>query len=149
MQIYCGCILANFRCILYSANFFQPSAKIFQRSKFFFFCEFSAYLTCNVRTVSLVPRPSPAPVFDRLQKTEPEVFAYCILLAQFLHTASDQKPEPGKAWERGYVPSHYRRLELAAVSKAMPTLKVSPWRKIRQLSPGMYIRCPWTVAVRA
>ena len=24
------------------------------------------------------------------------------LLAQFLHTASDQKPEPGKAWERGY-----------------------------------------------
>ena len=24
------------------------------------------------------------------------------LLAQFLDTASDQKPEPGKAWERGY-----------------------------------------------
>ena len=23
------------------------------------------------------------------------------LLAQFLHTGSDQKPEPGKAWERG------------------------------------------------
>ena len=22
---------------------------------------------------------------------------------RFLHTASDQKPEPGKAWERGYV----------------------------------------------
>ena len=38
-----------------------------------------------------------------------------------------------------YVPSHYRRLELAAVSKAMPTLKVSPWKKIRQLSPGMYV----------
>ena len=23
-------------------------------------------------------------------------------LSQFLHTGSDQKPEPGKAWERGY-----------------------------------------------
>ena len=32
-----------------------------------------------------IASPSPAPVFDRL------------------HTASDQKPEPGKAWERGYM----------------------------------------------
>ena len=56
---------------------------------------------------SLVPRPSLAPVFDRLQyvKTEPEGSFFCILQAiknqkaQFLHTASDQKPEPGKAWE--------------------------------------------------
>ena len=58
------------------------------------------YNSVSVSTVytSLVPRPSLAPVFDRLQyaKTEPEA-----LLAQFLHTASDQKPEPGKAWERG------------------------------------------------
>ena len=26
-----------------------------------------------------------------------------MLLPPFLHTASDQKLEPGKAWERGYV----------------------------------------------
>ena len=36
---------------------------------------------------SLVPRLSHCPVFDRLQ----------------LHTASDQKLEGGKAWERGYT----------------------------------------------
>ena len=50
-------------------------------------------------TSSLVPRPSPAPVFDRLQyaKTEPE--------APFLHTASDQKPEPGK--EANKIECHY------------------------------------------
>ena len=33
-----------------------------------------------------IPRPSPAPFYDRL-------------LAPFLHTASNQKLEPGKAWE--------------------------------------------------
>ena len=27
------------------------------------------------------------------------------LLPPFLHTASDQKLEPGKAWERGYIQS--------------------------------------------
>ena len=37
---------------------------------------------------SLVPRPSPAPVFDRLQYAKTD-------------TASDQKLEPEKAWERG------------------------------------------------
>jgi len=44
--------------------------------------------------------PSPAPVFDRLQyaKTEPRD-----LLTPFLHTASNQKLEPGKAWERAYM----------------------------------------------
>ena len=43
---------------------------------------------------SLVPRPSPAPVFDRLQYAKTDV--------QWLSfTASNQKPEPGKAWERG------------------------------------------------
>ena len=36
-------------------------------------------LLSNAVEGSLVPRPSPALVFDRLQygKTEPEVFAYC------------------------------------------------------------------------
>ena len=37
---------------------------------------------------SLVPRPSSPPVFDRLQ---------------YAKMASDQKLEPGKAWEGGYI----------------------------------------------
>ena len=37
-----------------------------------------------VSSVSLIPRPSHRPVFDRLQ---------------FLHTASDQKLDGGKAWK--------------------------------------------------
>ena len=41
--------------------------------------------------LTLVPRLSPAPVFDRLQYAKTE------------HAASDQKLEPGKAWERGQV----------------------------------------------
>ena len=41
---------------------------------------------------SLVPRPSPAPVFDRLQ--------YASMYG------NDQKLEPEKAWERGYVINH-------------------------------------------
>ena len=47
---------------------------------------------------SLIPRPSPAPVFDRLQyaKTEPEDSPG--LLGQFLHTASDQKPDLSLGW---------------------------------------------------
>ena len=40
----------------------------------------------TVPITSLVPRPSPAPVFDRLQ---------------YAKTESAQKLEPGKAWERG------------------------------------------------
>ena len=53
----------------------------------------------GVTLASLVPRPSPAPVFDRLQytasdqKLEPG--------KAWERTASDQKLEPGKAWERG------------------------------------------------
>ena len=79
---------------------------------------FQAVDICNRGLFSLVPRPSPAPVFDRLQyaKTEPAQFLHAELaqflhaelaqflhteLAQFLHTASDQKPKPGKTWERG------------------------------------------------
>ena len=42
--------------------------------------------------VSPVPGPSPAPVFDCLQYAK-----------TFSHTASDQKLEPGKAWEQGYI----------------------------------------------
>ena len=45
---------------------------------------------------SIIPRPSPAPVFDHtcnMQKLPP-----------FSNTASNQKLEPGKAWERGYIP---------------------------------------------
>ena len=38
---------------------------------------------------SLIPRPSPAPVFDCLQYAKTD-------------TASNQKLEPGKAWKRGY-----------------------------------------------
>ena len=52
-------------------------------------CSFLAW--CYI--ASLVPRPSPAPVFDRLQ-----------------HTASDQKLEPGKAWERGYYIATYNNV---------------------------------------
>ena len=48
---------------------------------------------------SLVPRPSPAPVFDRLQ-----------------HTASDQKLEPGKAWELASFPGRSRLQFLIASS---------------------------------
>ena len=43
----------------------------------------------NLINTSLVPRPSPAPVFDHLQYAKTE------------HTASDQKLESEKAWERG------------------------------------------------
>ena len=45
--------------------------------------------------LSLVPRPFPPPVFDRIlyAKTEGE---------GFLHTVCDQKLEVGTVWERGY-----------------------------------------------
>ena len=43
------------------------------------------------------------------------------LLAQFLHTASDQKPEPGKAWERGYVRQR-RSLDPASASNLNKTV---------------------------
>ena len=46
---------------------------------------------------SLVPRPSPAQVFDRLQYAN---------LAQFLHTARDQKLEPGEGLATRLVGSH-------------------------------------------
>ena len=50
-------------------------------------------ICCLSQYPSLVPRSSPAPIFDRLQyaKTDP-----------FLHTASDRELKAGKAWERGY-----------------------------------------------
>ena len=38
-------------------------------------------------------------------------FARPSLLAQFLHTASDQKPELGKAWERGYSKPYVKLAE--------------------------------------
>ena len=50
------------------------------------------YMKMKVILPSLVPRPSPAPVFDHLQYGT---------MAPFLHTASDRKLEPGKAWQRG------------------------------------------------
>ena len=42
---------------------------------------------CMLDLISLVPRHSPAPVFDRL------VYVVC----------KQSKLEPGKAWEQGYV----------------------------------------------
>ena len=68
--------------------------------------------TDTLSHLSLVPRPSPALVFDHFQHAKKWAFwlSFCTLqaiknqsrLVHFLHTASDQKPEPGKAWERGY-----------------------------------------------
>ena len=60
--------------------------------------------------ISLVPRPSVAPVFDRFETLCQSIslwkplwigHAHWIRMARFLHTASDQKLEPWKAWERG------------------------------------------------
>ena len=52
-----------------------------------------AALLLTHNSPSLVPRPSPAPVFDHLPRLQ-------FLIA--CSTASDQKLEPGKAWERSY-----------------------------------------------
>ena len=49
--------------------------------------------------LSLVPRPSPTPVFDRLQYAASDH-------AASNHAASDQKLESGEALERGYTNLH-------------------------------------------
>ena len=64
-------------------------------------------------TISLVPRPSLIPVFDcRFKSWNEFVKPFCLSLCvavsykkRVLHTASNQKLEPGKAWEWGY-PQH-------------------------------------------
>ena len=98
---------------------------------------------------SLVPRPHPltrgrrARVasfpglprlrFDRLQYAKTE-------LAQFLHTASDQKPEPGMAWERGYARAGHETSRRADVSRAQLLSKLeSYWSTLYTQSIRSYV----------
>ena len=50
------------------------------------------YIDSRPTTLAFIPRPSPPPVFNCL----------LTLTFLFLHTASDQKLEAKKAWERDY-----------------------------------------------
>ena len=64
-------------------------------------CEYTVYNTAGAVS-SLVPRPSPAPAFDRLQYAPAPAFdrlqyAPAPAFDRLQHTASDQKLEPGKA----------------------------------------------------